>query len=71
MYNYKPTSGFASKTLRSMDQRKGAMIHEQAIRKSEKIMEDNASSHASQMDSRVFSEKNPPSTMIDDDSDGD
>jgi len=23
------------------------------------------------MDSRVFSEKNPPSTMIDDDSDGD
>lgn len=54
-----------------MDQRKGAMIHEQAIRKSEKIMEDNASSHASQMDSRVFSEKNPPSTMIDDDSDGD
>jgi len=32
-------------------------------------MEDNASSHASNMDSRVFSEKNPPSTMVDDESD--
>lgn len=52
-----------------MDQRKGAVLHEQAIRRSQKIMEDNASSHASNMDSRVFSEKNPPSTMIDDESD--
>jgi hypothetical protein len=66
LYNYKPNAGFASKTLRSMDQRKGAILHEQAIKKSEKILEDNASSRASQMDSRVFSEKNPPSTMIDD-----
>lgn len=49
-----------------MDQRKGAMIHDMAVKRSEKIMEDNASSHASQMDSRVFSEKNPPSTMIGD-----
>lgn len=54
-----------------MDQRKGALLHEQAIRRSEKIIEDNMSSQASQMDSRVFSEKNPPSTKIDDESDDD
>lgn len=54
-----------------MDQRKGALLHEQAIRKSEKIIEDNMSSQGSQMDSRVFSEKNPPSTKIDDESDDD
>lgn len=57
--------------MRSMDQRKGALLHEQAIRRSEKIIEDNMSSQASQMDSRVFSEKNPPSTKIDDESDDD
>lgn len=34
LYNYKPSAGFASKTLRSMDQRKGAVLHEQAIRRS-------------------------------------
>lgn len=27
LYNYKPSVGFASKTLRSMDQRKGAVLH--------------------------------------------
>ena len=27
LYTYKPSVGFASKTLRSMDQRKGAIIN--------------------------------------------
>lgn len=27
LYNYKPSVGFASKTLRTMDQRKGAVIN--------------------------------------------
>jgi hypothetical protein len=27
LYNYKPTSNFASKTMRTMDQRKGAIIN--------------------------------------------
>jgi hypothetical protein len=29
LYNYKPTSNFASKTMRTMDQRKGAIINKQ------------------------------------------
>lgn len=40
-------------------------------RKTEKIIEDNVSSQGSQIESRVFSEKNPPSTKIDDESDDD
>lgn len=62
--------GFASKTLRSMDQRKGAVVNEKLVKQSEKIIEDNSSVH-SQMDSRAFSDKAPPSTKVDEDSDDD
>lgn len=33
LYTYKPSVGFASKTLRSMDQRKGALINENQTKK--------------------------------------
>lgn len=57
LYNYKQTSNFASKTLRSGDQRKGVIAQQnlQAKKIAEKIIEDTTSSHGSQMDSRVFS----------------
>lgn len=68
LYNYKPSVGFASKTLRTQDQRKGAIINEKTKKQNSKIIEDNTS-FQSQLDSRVASEKAPPSTKIDDDSD--
>lgn len=72
LYSYKPSAGFASKTMRTMDQRKGAISQYQAAgKRPEQIMEDNASSASSKMESRVLSEKAPPSTMIDDDSSDD
>lgn len=71
LYSYKPTVGFASKTMRTMDQRKGAISQYQAAKRPEQIIEDNASSASSKMDSRVLSEKAPPSTMVDDGSDDD
>ena len=54
-----------------MDQRKGAISQYQAGKQPEKIIEDNASSVSSKIESRVLSEKAPPSTMIGDDSDDD
>lgn len=56
-----------------MDQRKGAVVNEQQAKKQvTKILEDNSSVQSqSQMDSRVYSEKAPPSTKIDEDSDSD
>ena len=71
LYSYKPSAGFASKTVRTMDQRKGAISQYQAGKQPEKIIEDNASSVSSKIESRVLSEKAPPSTMIGDDSDDD
>ena len=72
LYSYKPSAGFASKTMRTMDQRKGAISQYQAAgKRPEQIIEDNASSASSKMESRVLSEKAPPSTMIDDDSSDD
>lgn len=29
LYNYKPTANFTSKTMRTMDQRKGAVVNKQ------------------------------------------
>lgn len=55
-----------------MDQRKGAISQYQAAgKRPEQIIEDNASSASSKMESRVLSEKAPPSTMIGDDSSDD
>lgn len=71
LYSYKPSAGFASKTVRTMDQRKGAISQYQPANRPMKIMEDNASSVSSKMESRVLSEKAPPSTMVGDDSDDD
>ena len=31
LYNYKPSSNFASKTMRTMDQRKGAVVNAKNI----------------------------------------
>jgi len=58
-----------------MDQRKGAVLNEQQQQQQVKnsvarIIEDNSSVQSS-MDSRVYSEKAPPSTKIDEDSDSD
>ncbi len=46
LYNYKPSSNFASKTMRTMDQRKGAVLNEQKSIE-EKIY--------NQTESRIFS----------------
>ena len=54
-----------------MDQRKGAISQFNTGKKVEKIVEDNASAVSSKVSSRVLSEKAPPSTMIDDESDDD
>lgn len=59
LYNYKPSSNFASKTMRTMDQRKGAVLNQQI----------NEEKNESQAESRIFSEKAPPSTQLDSDED--
>jgi hypothetical protein len=35
LYNYKPSSNFASKTMRTMDQRKGAVTNAKSIKEEE------------------------------------
>lgn len=62
LYNYKPSSNFASKSLRTMDQRKGAIAN------APKINEEQMSNQTS---SRMLSEKAPASTQIDSGSDSD
>ena len=62
LYNYKPSSNFASKTMRTMDQRKGAIVNGKN-QIEEKVKSENPG------ESRVFLEKGAASTHIDSDSD--
>lgn len=66
LYNYKPSSNFASKTMRTMDQRKGAVTNAKYQVKEER---ERAKSEY-QAESRILSEKGgAASTHIDSDSD--
>lgn len=67
LYSYKPTANFASKTLRTMDQRKGAIYNQpqQPSTTMPPVIEDKQS----QTESRIYSEKGAPSTHIDSDED--
>jgi hypothetical protein len=58
LYNYKPSCNFASKTMRTMDQRKGAVLNAKAI---------NEEKMSNATESRMLSEKAPPSTQLDSD----
>lgn len=68
MYAFKPSPGFASKTVRTMDQRKGYVPNE--IKTQGKIQESRITENPAE--SRIYSEKAPPSTHVgDSDSDDD
>jgi hypothetical protein len=58
LYNYKPNSTFTSKTVRTMEQRKGAVTNAKVIKEEEV---------SNQAESRLLSEKAPPSTQFDSD----
>ena len=71
LYNYKPSSNFASKTMRTMDQRKGAITNANMMHantnvdfKTKPIKEEK---YENQAESRMLSEKGPASTHIDSD----